>query len=308
MTPHPISADPAGSLLDLGVVILNWNTRDLLRECLSSVFASTGLTYRVCVVDNASPDGSADMVAAEFPQAELIRNPVNNGYAAGNNLGLLGLGFGKDRLDGPRYALLLNPDTVVPPDAFARMVAHLDAHPEAGVAGPRLVLPDGRLDLACRRSFPTPEVAFFRLTGLSLLFPHSRLFGRYNLTYLDPGQETVVDSVVGAFMLVRREAIARAGLLDEHFFMYGEDLDWALEIRKAGWNARYFPDVTVLHVKRAASRRSSKAQVAFHEAMLYFYRKHYQGVTNPLLGGLVVAGIWANLWWTRLREAVLPRR
>ncbi|HRE26699.1 MAG TPA: glycosyltransferase family 2 protein, partial [Anaerolineales bacterium] len=228
-------------------------------------------------------------------------------YAAGNNLGLRALGFDRDRLDGPRYALLLNPDTVVPPDAFARMVAHLDAHPETGVAGPRLVLPDGRLDLACRRSFPTPEIAFYRLTGLSLLFPKSRLFGRYNLTYLDPGQEAVVDSVVGAFMLVRREAIARAGLLDEHFFMYGEDLDWALEIHKAGWNARYFPDVTVLHVKRAASRRSSRAQVAFHEAMLYFYRKHYRGATNPLLGALVVVGIHANLWWTRLGEAIRPR-
>lgn len=308
MAPDPFKAHPVDTTPDLGVVILNWNTRDLLRDCLRSVFRSTGVAYRVVVVDNASPDGSADMVAAEFPQAELIRNPLNNGYAAGNNLGLRALGFDRGRLDGPRYALLLNPDTVVPPDAFARMVGHLDEHPETGVAGPRLVLPDGRLDLACRRSFPTPEVAFYRLTGLSRLFPRSRLFGRYNLTYLDPGQETEVDSVVGAFMLVRREAIARAGLLDEHFFMYGEDLDWALEIRKAGWNARYFPDVSVLHVKRAASRRSSKAQIAFHEAMLYFYRKHYQGVTNPLLGGLVVAGIWANLWWTRLREAVVPRR
>ncbi len=302
------SSSRADQQPDLGVVILNWNTRDLLRDCLRSAFASAGLTYRICVVDNASPDGSADMVAEEFPQALLIRNPVNNGYAAGNNLGLQALGFGRDRLDAPRYALLLNPDTVVPPDAFARMAAHLDAHPETGVAGPRLVLPDGRLDLACRRSFPTPEVAFYRLTGLSLLFPRSRRFGRYNLTYLDPSQEAPVDSVVGAFMLVRREAIARAGLLDENFFMYGEDLDWALEIRKAGWNARYFPDVTVLHVKRAASRRSSRAQIAFHEAMLYFYRKHYEGVTNPVLGGLVVAGIRANLWWTRLREALLPRR
>ncbi len=308
MAPDPFQSHPVESTPDLGVIILNWNTRDLLRDCLRSVFKSTGVDYRVVVVDNASPDGSADMVAAEFPQAELIRNPLNNGYAAGNNLGLRALGFDKGRLDGPRYALLLNPDTVVPPDAFARMVAHLDEHPEAGVAGPRLVLPDGRLDLACRRSFPTPEVAFYRLTGLGRLFPRSRLFGRYNLTYLDPGQETEVDSVVGAFMLVRREAIARAGLLDEHFFMYGEDLDWALEIRKAGWNARYFPDVSVLHVKRAASRRSSKAQIAFHEAMLYFYRKHYQGVTNPFLGALVVAGISANLWWTRLREAVVPRR
>lgn len=296
-------------MLDLGLVILNWNTRDLLRDCLRSVFQTRGaLTYRVCVVDNASTDGSAAMVRAEFPDVLLIENPVNNGYAAGNNLGLRALGFGPGAGAGaPRYALLLNPDTVVPPDALADLVAYLDAHPEAGVAGPKLVLPTGELDLACRRSFPTPEVSFWRMTGLSKLFPRSRLFGRYNLTYLDPDVETEVDAVVGACMLVRGAAIARAGLLDEHFFMYGEDLDWALEIRRAGWTARYNPRVTVLHVKRAASRRSRRAQIAFHEAMLYFYNKHYAPVTHPVLGALVVLGIRLNLWLTILREAFIRR-
>lgn len=296
-------------MLDLGIVILNWNTRDLLRECLKSVYAARGpLTYRVCVVDNASPDSSAAMVRAEFPQVLLIENPVNNGYAAGNNLGLRALGFGPGAEGAaPRYALLLNPDTVVPPDALAGMVAYLDAHPEAGVAGPKLVLPNGQLDLACRRSFPTPEVSFWRMTGLSKLFPRSRLFGRYNLTYLDPDTEAEVDAVVGAFMLVRREAIAQAGLLDEKFFMYGEDLDWALAMRQAGWRARYNPRVSVLHVKRAASRRSRKAQIAFHEAMLYFYNKHYARVTPFWLGALVVLGIRLNLALTIAREALFPR-
>jgi hypothetical protein len=295
------------SSCDLGVVILNWNTRDLLRDCLRSVEASRGVSMRVCVVDNASDDGSAEMVAVEFPQVLLIRSSRNDGYAAGNNLGLRALGFDRGRQAGPRHALLLNPDTVVPPDGVARLVAHLEAHPEVGVAGPKIVLPDGSLDLACRRSFPTPEVSFYRLTGLSKLFPKSRLFGRYNLTYLDPNQEAEVDSVVGACMLVRGDAVARAGLLDEKFFMYGEDIDWALEIRKAGWRARYFPDVTILHIKRAASRRSSKAQIAFHEAMLYFYNKHYRGVTNPVVGGLVELGIRLNLALTRLKEWLRPR-
>lgn len=299
-------------MLDLGIVILNWNTRDLLRACLKSVCASQGtLSFGVCVVDNASSDGSAAMVRAEFPAVRLIENLVNNGYAAGNNLGLKALGFGPgaegEGRSAPRHALLLNPDTVVPETALAELVAYLDAHPECGVVGPKLVLPDGSLDLACRRSFPTPEVSFWRLTGLSRLFPRSRLFGRYNLTYLNPDVETEVDSVVGACMLVRGEAIARAGLLDEHFFMYGEDLDWALEIRKAGWGARYYPKVTVLHVKRAASRRSRRAQLAFHEAMLYFYRKHYAATTPPLVGALVVLGIRLNLWLTILREALVRR-
>ncbi len=313
-------------MLDLGIVVLNWNTRDLLRDCLRSVFASRGLgAYRVVVVDNASSDGSAAMAREEFPQAVVVESPVNGGYAAGNNLGLRALGFGprststpipspeaqvRERREGdeaPRYALLLNPDTVVPPTALADMIAYMDARPQCGIAGPKLVLPSGELDLACRRSFPTPEVSFYRLTGLSKIFPRSRLFGRYNLTYLSPEVETEVDSVVGAFMMVRGAAIAQAGLLDENFFMYGEDLDWALRIKQHGWQTRYNPAVTVLHVKRAASRRSRKAQIAFHEAMLYFYRKHYAGVTHPVIGALVVLGIRFNLAWTVLRENLLRR-
>jgi GT2 family glycosyltransferase len=295
-------------MLDLGIVILNWNTRDLLRDCLRSVLAARGnLALQVCVVDNASSDGSADMIRAEFPPVMLIESPRNDGYAAGNNLGLRALNFDLARTDGPRYALLLNPDTVVPEAALAGMVEFMDAHPQCAVLGPKLVLPTGELDLACRRSFPTPEISFYRLTGLSRVFPKSRLFGRYNMTYLDPDVETEVDSVVGACMLVRREAMTQAGLLDENFFMYGEDLDWALRIKKFGWQVRYYPGVTVVHVKRAASRRSRQAQIAFHEAMLYFYRKHYARVTNPIIGALVVLGIQLNLWLTILREALVPR-
>lgn len=303
---------------ELGIVILNWNTRDLLRACLKSVLAAHGIEhYRVCVVDNASSDGSAEMVRAEFPQVLLIASSRNDGYAAGNNLGLKALGFADvaqksqspitPNPSTPHYALLLNPDTVLPENALVQMVGYMQAHPQCGVAGPKIVLPDGSLDLACRRSFPTPEVSFYRLTGLSKLFPKSKLFGRYNLTYLSPDEETEVDSVVGAFMLVRGAAIAQAGLLDEKFFMYGEDLDWALRIKQHGWQVRYTPQVTILHVKRAASRRSHKAQIAFHEAMLYFYHKHYARRTNPVVGGLVVLGIRLNLFLTTWREKFTRR-
>jgi GT2 family glycosyltransferase len=293
--------------VDLGVVILNWNTRDLLRACLRSVFATRGpVTYAVCVVDNASSDGSAAMVRAEFPEVHLLESPVNGGYAAGNNLGLRALGFGPGRDDGPRFALLLNPDTVVPPFAFADMAVYMADHPRCGAAGPKLVLPSGDLDLACRRSLAF-DAFIYRMLGLSRLFPHSKRFGQYNLTYLSPEVETEVGAVVGAFMLVRREAISQAGLLDEAFFMYGEDLDWAMAIHRAGWQVRYNPAVTVLHVKRAASRQSHKAQIAFHEAMLYFYRKHYAASTPGWLGALVVAGIALNLRLTRLRERFTRR-
>ncbi len=293
---------------DLGIVILNWNTKDLLRRCLQTVFASRGdFTYTVVVVDNASSDGSADMVRDEFPQATLIASEINGGYPHGNNLGLRELGFrdgGGAADDAPRYALLLNPDTEVPPNALAEMIAYMDVNPTIGVAGPKLVLPDGSLDLACRRSFPTPEVAFYRMTGLAKLFPDSPRFARYNMTFTDPDEEIEVDSVVGAYMQVRRDALAAVGLLDETFFMYGEDLDWAYRIKQAGWTVFYNPAVTVKHVKRAASRKSAKAQIEFYRAMLIFYRKHYRKTTPMLLHMMILMGIvakggrplWTELW------------
>ena len=183
----------------------------------------------------------------------------------------------------PRYALLLNPDTVVPPDAFAQMIQLMDDHPDFGVSGPKLVRLDGSLDLACRRGFPSVEVSFWRLTKLSKIFPRSRRFGRYNMTYLDPDQPAEIDSVVGAFMLVRREAIEQAGLLDEIFWMYGEDLDWAYRIKQCGWKVYYYPQVVVTHVKRASSSQdnagAAKAKYEFDRAMWLFYRKHYQAAT-----------------------------
>ena len=295
-------------MLDLGIVITSYNTRDLLRTCLRSVYASQGdFTFEVCVVDDASSDGSAEMVTAEFPQAHLIANAENVGYPSANNQGLRAFGFTdqptNQLTNQPISALLLNSDTELPPDALARMLDFMADHPDAGVAGPKLYLPDGSLDLACRRSFPTPEVSFYRLTGLARLFPHSRRFGRYNLTYLDPDQVTEVDSVVGAFMLVRGLAIAQAGLMDEQFFLYGEDLDWAYRIKAAGWKVYYNPAVTVLHVKRASTRQSPRAQIEFYRAMDIFYRKHYAAQTPWWLHALIVSAISLRQRLEQLRLA-----
>jgi N-acetylglucosaminyl-diphospho-decaprenol L-rhamnosyltransferase len=286
-------------MLDLSIIIVNYNTRDLLRDCLNSIFLSQGeLICEVYVVDNASADGTVEMVRTEFPQVHLISSQVNGGFAYANNLGLRQAGFdngGNWQPSAPRYALLLNPDTVLPPTGLADMVAFMDAHPEAGAAGPKLVLSDGRLDLACRRAFPTPEVSFYRLIGLSKLFPYHHIFGRYNMTYANPDDLLEVDSVVGAFMMVRREAIAQAGLLDETYFMYGEDLDWAYQIKAKGWKIYYNPAVTVTHLKRASSRHNPKAKVEFYRAMDIFYRKFYADCTPFWLHSLVVVGI--NLPW-----------
>lgn len=294
-------------MLDLGVVIVNYNVRDLLRDCLAAVYDSRGdFTFEVCVVDNGSSDGSADRVAAEFPQARLIR-AENKGFAAGNNLGLRAFGFGDPAAGVPRYALLLNPDTVVPPSAFADMLAFIEARPQAGAVGPRLVRSDGSLDRACRRSFPTPEVAFYRLFGLGRLFPRSRRFGRYNLTYLPPDVTTEVDSVVGAFMLLRGQALAQVGLLDERYFMYAEDLDLCYRLKQRAWQVWYNAGVTVLHYKGQSSRqRSALSNLHFYRTMRLFHDEHYARHTPRVLNWLIYAAIGVLGGWASIQDRLRP--
>lgn len=293
-----MSRSGARGARDLAVVIVNHDTRALLLACLESLYAGglEGLTAHVIVVDNASTDGSADAVRAAFPQVRLDAGRDNVGYAAANNRGLRAVGFAEplepETVERTaRHALLLNPDTVVPHGALRGLVAALEAEADLGAVGPKLVLPDGSLDLACRRSFPTPEVSLYRFLGLARLRPRSRRFARYNLTYLDPDEPADVDSVVGACMLVRGEAVDDVGLLDERFWMYGEDLDWALRMRRAGWRVAYRPAVVVHHVKRAASRGSARARYEFQRAMWLFYRKHYAASTSRPVHAAVMLGL-----------------
>ena len=302
LTSQPASLLGTGStsVPDLSIVIVNYNVVDMLRDCLRSLGPDLArLRAEVFVVDNASADGSAEMVAAEFPAVELIRSPRNLGYSAGNNLAL--------RRARGRYVLLLNPDTKLPPCALVDTIAYMEAHPDVGALGPKLVRADGSLDLACRRSFPSPEVAFFRLSGLARLFPRSERLARYNLLHVDPDRAMDVDSVCGAFMLVRREAIDRVGLLDEAFRMYGEDLDWAYRIKQAGWRIRYHPSVVVLHYKGQSSRqRRIRSLLAFYHAMHVFYGKHYAPSRPAPFNALVHAGIAGYAVVALLRTA-LPR-
>ena len=275
--------------MDLAIVIVSYNVRELLRRCLQTVQASIGLRYEVVVVDNASADGTAEMVRDEFPTVRLIANGDNVGYPAANNQGLRLLGVESDT--PPRYSLLLNPDTELPPAGLAQLVAYMDENPRVGVVGPKLVLPSGELDWACRRAFPSPAVSIYRMVGLSWLFPRSPRFGRYNMTFLDENELAEVDAVVGAFMLVRTAAIQQVGLLDELFWMYGEDLDWAKRIKDAGWQVMYNPSVTVLHVKRASSKQNPRAQREFYRAMPLFYYKHYRDETPFWLHWLILVGL-----------------
>jgi N-acetylglucosaminyl-diphospho-decaprenol L-rhamnosyltransferase len=297
-------------MVQLDVVILNYNRGDLLRNCLRSVFASQFThTISVWVVDNASSDNSVEIVQSEFPHVRLIVNEQNRGFAAGNNLALRYILQQSSK--GPNehsYVMLLNNDTLVKPDALQLLVDYLENHTKAGAVGPKLLLFDGSLDLACRRSFPTPMVAFYRLTGLSKLFPRSQRFGRYNLTYLDPNQETEVDALVGAAMAVRLSVVRQIGLLDETFFMYGEDLDWCYRIKAAGWRIIYYPQAVIHHHKRAAAvHRPVQTTRAFYDAMRIFHRKHYAGSTFTPLNWLIELGITLREGWALRRYFWRPQ-
>lgn len=298
-------------MAQLDLVILNYNRADLLRTCLQSLEAARSRhTIVPWVVDNASQDNSAGLVRTEFPHVRLIVNARNTGFAAGNNLALRPIvdHLPADRMAvAQRYIMLLNNDTVVEPDALELLIDYLEAHPSVGAVGPKVVLLDGTLDAACRRSFPTPEVSFYRMTGLSKLFPRSRRFGRYNLTYLDPDQETEVDSLVGAAMLVRAAVVREVGLLDETFFMYGEDVDWCFRIKSYGWRIAYYPRAVIHHHKRAASTRRAIPSIrAFYDAMRIFHRKHYAQQTLAPVNAMIELGITLKEWWAIARNVVRP--
>jgi GT2 family glycosyltransferase len=287
----------------LGIVIVNYNTRDRLRDCLQSLDANRGVSFLTYVVDNGSPDASAAMVREQFPQTRVIESATNGGYSYANNLGLRAI-LSLDPT--PPFVLLLNPDTVLPSDSLARVIGFFDKHPDAGIVGPKLVMADGKLDLACRRSFPSPELAIYHVLGLDERFPKNKRFARYNLTFLDEDQPSEVDSVVGAFMMIRTIALRQAGLLDETYFMYGEDLDLALRIKQRGWKSFYDPDVQVLHYKREASRTNPRAQYEFWRAAWIFYRKHFATTTPLLVRGLLIGGLALKGGARLAREMMRP--
>lgn len=294
----------------VSVVIVNHNTPDLVVRCVTHLQASRlDRPLEIYVVDNGSTDDSAAIVREHFPNVELLVSERNLGFSGGNNIALRLIlrrtPAGADLRR--RYVLLLNSDCFVEPDTLQKTVDFLDEHPVAGVVGPKLVLRDGRLDLACRRSFPTPSSAFWKLTGLARWFPDNPRFAQYNLTYLDPDKTVAVDAVSGAYMLVRQAAIADAGLLDDRFFMYGEDLDWAYRIKQHGWTVHYYPVARALHYKGASSSRQSyRLIVEFYRAMYLFHRKHYAAQTFVLANWLITTGIILRGGYALVRNLLRP--
>ncbi len=275
---------------DLSIIIVNYRTYKLTKQTIESVISKNHpFNYSIYVVDNSSGDGSLEKLGEDFQDkvddglVEFIANPENKGFSHANNLAI--------QRSSSKYVLLLNSDTEVQGDCLEKCLDHMAADEKIGALGCKILLPDGNLDKASKRSFPDVTVSFYRMTGLSSLFPKSKRFGRYNLTYLDENRTYEVDSLSGAFMLVRREVIDQIGLLDEDFFMYGEDIDWCYRIKQAGLKVVYYGGAQITHYK-GGSGRDSKALYEFYNAMWIFYDKHYRKENNWIVTAFIYIGIW----------------
>lgn len=267
--------------MKLSIVIVNYNVQHFLESCLHSVMvACDGIEAEVFVVDNDSVDGSVDMVKARFPQVRLIANKENVGFSRANNQAM--------RMAQGELVLLLNPDTLVEADTFRKVIAFMASHPDCGGLGIRMVDGKGNFLPESKRALPTPEVAFYKIFGLSWLFPRSKRFGRYHLTYLDEHATHEVEVLSGAFMLMRKEALDKVGLLDEDFFMYGEDVDLSYRIIKGGWKNYYYPDARIIHYKGESTKKGSLNYVyVFYNAMAIFARKHFSAESARMFSLLI---------------------
>ena len=254
--------------MDLSVIIVSYNVKYFLEQCIVSVLkASEGIDCEIFVVDNNSNDESCSMVKNEFPGINLIMNHTNRGFSAANNQAI--------KIAKGKYFLILNPDTIVQEDTFHKCIGFMEDHPDAGAVGVRMIDGLGRFLPESKRGIPYPATAFCKMTGLSYLFPKSKRFNKYNLGYLDESKTNKADVISGAFMFLRKEAVLKTGLLDEDFFMYGEDIDYSYRLLKAGFSNYYFPGTTITHFKgQSTSKTDIKVSIAFYKAMLIFVHKH----------------------------------
>ena len=251
-------------------------------------------------MDNASSDGSVEVVREEFPWVKVVENRANLGFAKANNIGL--------RLSRGRYVMLLNPDTIVKPGALQKLVKYMDAHPTVGAIAPKLLNPDGTLQLSCR-SYPGIGAGFFRNTPLGRLFPRNRWTRHYLMADHDHNETLCVDWLSGACLMVRRETIEEVGLLDEGFFMYCEDVDWCYRMERHGWQKVYFPQAEVVHVVGASSdQRIPSMLITHHLSMCRFYFKHYFFGWRMLLAPLMLGGIALRMVSSLLRYFFLRLR
>lgn len=272
--------------MKLSVVIVNYNVKYFLEQALHSVNkAMKGMEGEVFVVDNNSADGSCEMVRRKFPEVILIENKTNSGFSAANNQAI--------RQAKGEYILLLNPDTVVEEDCFLQCTRFMDEHADAGALGVKMIDGKGKFLPESKRGLPTPEIAFYKMFGFASLFPRSKRFGGYHLGYLSNEQVHEVDVLSGAFMMLRKTALDKTGLLDEDYFMYGEDIDLSYRVTKAGYKNYYFPHTTIIHYKGESTKKTSVNYVfVFYRAMIIFAQKHYTSKHAKLFSFMISMAIY----------------
>ncbi len=272
--------------MKLSVIIVNYNVEHFLEQCLYSVEkAIVGIESEVWVVDNSSVDGSLAMLSDKFPWVKCIANTDNLGFSKANNQAI--------RLSKGEYVLLLNPDTIVESDTFSKTIDFMDSHPDGGGLGVKMIDGKGNFLPESKRGLPTPEVAFYKIFGLSKLFKKSKRFGKYHLTYLDKDETFEVDVLSGAFMMLRMETIEKVGMLDEDYFMYGEDIDLSYRITQGGYKNYYFSDTTIIHYKGESTKKGSLNYVfVFYNAMRIFARKHFSGKSKSFFISLINFAIY----------------
>lgn len=285
-------------MVKLSVIIVSYNVRDYLEQCLDSVFrAVKDIDAEVFVVDNDSKDSTVEMLTTRYPKARLIANHDNPGFSKANNQAI--------RESAGKYVLLLNPDTLVGEDLLADVLSYMDMHPDVGATAVKMLKQDGSFAMESRRGVPTPWTSFCKMSGLGSLFPRNKLFGRYYMQYLDKESVSEIEIISGACMFLRKSALDRVGLLDETFFMYGEDIDLSYRMLRAGYKNVYIPS-PILHYKGESTQKNSYRYVnAFYSAMLIFFRKHY-GDSSVLLSLPVKGAIYAkgfmNYIWQQLKH------
>jgi GT2 family glycosyltransferase len=276
----------------ISIVIVNYNVRFFLEQALRSVFKATAnLSVQVWVVDNASSDDSMDMVKQKFPSVQIIENKDNVGFARANNMALRQL--------NADYVLLLNPDTLLEESSLSKCFHFMENNPKAGALGVRMIDGTGNFLPESKRGIPTPWVAFCKTFGLSALFPSSKQFNTYHLGFLSEFETSEAPVLSGAFMFIRMEALKKAGLLDEDFFMYGEDIDLSVRILQAGFKNYYFPETTIIHYKGESTRKGTVNYVRiFYQAMILFAEKHFAGKNRRLYVFLLHTAIYLRAFGT----------
>ena len=284
--------------MKLSVIIVNYNVKHFLEQCLHSVYkAAKGIETEIFVVDNNSVDGSAQLIREKFPDLHFIENKENVGFSRANNQAI--------RIAKGKYILLLNPDTVVEEDTFSKVIDFMEKHYEAGGLGVKMIDGKGAFLPESKRGLPTPWVAFYKMFGLSKLFPNSRKFGKYHLSYLSENEIHAVDVLAGAFMLMRKETLDKVGLLDETFFMYGEDIDLSYRIILGGYKNYYFPETTIIHYKGESTKKGSLNYVkVFYNAMIIFARKHFSGGKAGIFAFIIQMAIYFRAFISIAKRAL----